>query len=87
MKTVLVYDINTLPEGVTIKDVVKSYEDQGIILFDSKKGSNPYVININIHYFFIRKQFKSILPNRSWQCIGKEVFFIFPVIGIVDACI
>ena len=47
MKTVLVYDINTLPEGVTIKDVVKSYEDQGIILFDSKKGSNPYVININ----------------------------------------
>lgn len=47
MKTVLVYDINTLPEGATIKDVVENYESDGIILFDSKKGVNPYVIHIN----------------------------------------
>lgn len=47
MKTVLVYDINTLPEKVTIDDVLKKYNEDGILLFDSTKGANPYVININ----------------------------------------
>lgn len=47
-KTVLVYDINTLPDGKEMSDVMESFEANGIMLFDSKKGNAPYVIHMNL---------------------------------------
>lgn len=47
MKTILVYDVTSTPEGVTMEEVMKSYNDEGILLFDGTKGRAPYTINVN----------------------------------------
>ena len=58
MRTYVVYDLKSCPEGSEINDIIKYFKKNKFVLYDSKLGNPPRIIKVKMwslsRYFRIK---------------------------------
>ncbi|HPQ79591.1 MAG TPA: hypothetical protein PLG47_04015 [Candidatus Dojkabacteria bacterium] len=68
MRTVIVYDLASCPDGIDLYKVIEVCEKHNIILYDAKKGKDPIVVELTTTTFLNRIKLLWFKISKYFSC-------------------